>query len=83
MTATFAPRSGVRQPLGETRPTTAAAEKILRHADDALAQGEKSAGRLALALLEESAAFGAIAAAQILRERLAPGRAAANLRRAA
>jgi hypothetical protein len=61
------------------RPTTAAAESILRHADDALALGEKSAARLALALLEESAAFGAIAAAQILRERLAPGLPASRL----
>lgn len=58
----------------KTRPTTDAAQRILRHADDALAQGEKSAARLALSLLEESRVFGSIAAAQILRESLAPAR---------
>jgi hypothetical protein len=60
----------------KTCPTTATAQKILRHADEALAQGEKSAARLALSLLEESRLFGAIAAAQILRESLAPARPA-------
>ena len=68
-------------------PTAADATDLLRRAEASLDQGDRSAARFGLALLENSQNLGAIFAAQILSERLrAPGarqNRPANLTRAA